>query len=148
MHFAILLLLLLIVPLVELVLLIEVGSAIGTLATIGLTLGTAGLGIYLFRLQGAATIQRARKTIEARQVPALEIIEGLTLAVAALLLLVPGFMTDFFGFLLLLPRLRRSLAKRIVLIQAGRSENAPFTQTNTVRTLETEYKVVEKKENE
>ena len=135
-------------PLVELFLLIEVGSSIGAFATIGLTLSTAGLGIYLFRLQGAATIQRARKTIEARQVPALEIIEGLMLIFAGLLLLVPGFVTDFFGFSFLVPNLRRSVAKKIVLIQAGRSEDVSFTEVDTSKTLEAEYRVVEKKENQ
>ena len=140
------LLFLLAVPLVELFLLIEVGRSIGAFTTIGLALTTAGLGIYLLRQQGAATIQRARKTIESKQVPTLEIVEGLVLIVAGLLLLVPGFVTDFIGFSFLVPCLRQSIAKKTGLILVRKSGKASPTEMGTSKTLEAEYTVVEKNE--
>ena len=146
MHLPTFLIFLLAVPLVELFLLIEVGRSVGALTTIGLALATAALGIWLLRQQGAATIRRARKTMAAKQVPALEIIEGLILIVAGLLLLVPGFLTDFFGFSFLLPCIRQNAAKKIGLVLIGRSGNESHSEMDTSKILETEYTIVEKTE--
>ena len=94
-------------PLVELYLLIEVGSVIGALPTIALSLFTAALGGGLVRMQGFAVLFRAQSALAAREVPAIELLEGALLLLAGLALLLPGFITDAIGFLLLIAPLRR-----------------------------------------
>lgn len=94
-------------PLVELYVLIEVGSEIGALPTIALSLFTAALGGWLVRMQGFAVLFRAQSAISAREIPAVELMEGALLLLVGLALLLPGFITDAVGFLLLVPPLRR-----------------------------------------
>lgn len=95
------------VPLVELFLLIEVGKGIGALYTIALCLLTAALGTALLRQQGLQTLARARVNLDRGTLPAIELIEGVALAVGGLLLLTPGFVTDAIGFACVLPPTRR-----------------------------------------
>ncbi len=99
-------------PLVELYLLIEIGSVIGALPTIVLSVFTAVLGGALVRLQGFAVLFRAQSQLANAEVPALELLEGTLLLLAGLALLLPGFATDAIGFLLLIPPLRRVLLMR------------------------------------
>lgn len=99
-------------PLVELYLLIEVGSVIGAIPTIALSVFTAVLGGFLVRMQGFAVLFRARSQVAGREVPALELLEGAVLLLVGLALLLPGFITDAVGFVLLIPPLRRSLILR------------------------------------
>ena len=99
-------------PLVELYLLIEVGSVIGAVPTIALSVLTAALGGLLVRMQGFAVLFRAQAQMAAREVPALELLEGALLLLVGLALLLPGFITDAVGFLLLIPPLRRRLIVR------------------------------------
>lgn len=96
-------------PLAELYVMINVGREIGALATVGLCLFTAALGGLLVRLQGITVLLRVREMLARGEVPAIEMLEGLLLLVAGILLLLPGFITDSLGFLLLVPRLRRAL---------------------------------------
>ncbi|MEQ8235103.1 MAG: FxsA family protein [Gammaproteobacteria bacterium] len=109
--FLVLLLLLIGIPLTELYVLIKVGRAIGAGTTIGLVILTAVLGAWLLRLQGLATLARVRSALEAGELPAIELVEGLILLFTAVLLLTPGFITDAIGFAVLLPGVRRALAK-------------------------------------
>ncbi len=102
------------VPIAELYLLLAVGGHIGALPTIGLVILTAILGAGLLRLQGLATLARAQAALDARRLPAQELIEGLMLLVAGAFLLTPGFITDGIGFLLLLPGLRRRVASLVL----------------------------------
>ena len=104
-------LLFLVVPLLEIYLLIEVGSAIGAMLTIFLVVFTAMLGAVLVRVQGFSTLTRVQSQLNDGQVPALEIMEGVCLFVAGALLLTPGFFTDAVGFVLLTPPLRRSIIR-------------------------------------
>jgi UPF0716 protein FxsA len=99
-------------PLVELYLLIEVGSVIGAVPTIALSLFTAALGGLLVRMQGFTVLFRAQSALGKREVPALEMLEGALLLLVGLALLLPGFITDAVGFLLLVPPLRRWLIVR------------------------------------
>jgi len=99
------------IPLTELYVLIKVGRAIGAGTTIGLVILTAVLGAWLLRLQGLVTLARVRAALEAGELPAIELVEGLILLITAVLLLTPGFITDAIGFLVLLPGVRRTLAK-------------------------------------
>lgn len=110
----ILFLLFVIVPMLEIYLLLEIGGVIGALPTIGLVILTAVLGAILIRIQGMIVIWRLQEKIKAGEVPAQEILAGVALLVAGALLLTPGFFTDTFGFLLLLPPFRQALFKWLI----------------------------------
>ncbi len=94
-------------PIVELFVLIEVGGRIGGLYTIGLVLLTAAGGLFVVRLQGMSVLARAQIHLAENRVPVGEIVDGLFLFLAGGFLLFPGFITDAFGLLLLIPGLRR-----------------------------------------
>ena len=108
-----LLVLFLTVPLLEIVLLIKVGSLVGLLPTVLLVVGTALLGVFLLRRQGVAVLQRLQHQLADGRLPAAEIVEAVVLLVAGALLLTPGFFTDALGFLLLVPALRRMLIREL-----------------------------------
>lgn len=96
-------------PLIELYVLIEVGGEIGALPTIALSIFTALLGGLLVRLQGFSVLFRAQQMMARGEAPAIEMLEGAILLVVGLALLLPGFITDAIGFLLLIPPLRRGV---------------------------------------
>ncbi len=102
------------VPLLELYLLIQVGSEIGALPTIGLSILTAVIGTFLVRVQGFSVLLRVREMLDRGEVPALEVLDGALLLIAGVMLLLPGFLTDALGFLLLIPPFRRLLILRFV----------------------------------
>lgn len=108
-----LLLLFIVVPVVELVLLIEIGQRIGTLATIGLIIGTGIVGASLARQQGLSTVARLRKDLDGGRLPAEAIVDGVLILVAAAVLLTPGVLTDLFGFFCLIPAGRRLLTRKL-----------------------------------
>lgn len=103
-----------IVPVIEMVVLIEVGSAIGSLPTIALVFLTAVLGVALLRQQGAATLLRAMRRMDHGALPAQEMLEGVVLAVGGALLLTPGFVTDALGFACLFPPTRRLFLQHLL----------------------------------
>jgi UPF0716 protein FxsA len=103
----ILLLLFIVMPIVEMWLLITVGREIGAWSTIGLVLLTAAVGFSLLRQQGFATLFRARQKMDSGELPAMEMVEAIILAVCGALLVTPGFVTDVIGFAGLLPGLRQ-----------------------------------------
>ncbi|MHA1536885.1 MAG: FxsA family protein [Alphaproteobacteria bacterium] len=94
-------------PIVELFVLIEIGGRIGGLYTIALVLLTAACGLFVVRLQGTSVLARAQSSLAENRVPVGEIVDGLFLLLAGGFLLFPGFITDAFGLLLLIPGLRR-----------------------------------------
>ncbi|MBB3046919.1 UPF0716 protein FxsA [Litorivivens lipolytica] len=102
------------VPILEMWLLIEVGSRIGALPTIALVALTAFIGVNLLRQQGFSTLTRAQTRLNAGEVPATEILEGLFLAVGGALLLTPGFFTDTVGFCCLIGPIRRRIIDRML----------------------------------
>lgn len=108
--FALLLLLFFTIPLVEIYLLIQVGSVIGAWPTIFAVVFTAVLGVWLLRIQGFSTLRRVQQTSAQGGIPAIELLEGAMLLVAGALLLTPGFFTDAIGFFCLIPPLRRTMA--------------------------------------
>lgn len=110
----ILFLLFITIPLLELWLLIEVGSGIGGLSTIALCLLTAALGGVLIRWQGMSTLLDAQKRMTHGEIPADHGFHGLMIAFSGILLFTPGFITDSIGFLLLVPPLRRLLINRFI----------------------------------
>lgn len=107
-------LLFIVVPIAEIYLLLEVGGVIGAIPTIGLVVLTAAAGAVLVRAQGFSTIMQVRRSMDAGEVPAVAIIEGIFLLVAGAMLLTPGFLTDAVGFGCLIPPLRRALILRFL----------------------------------
>ena len=101
-------------PVIEMVVLIEVGSAIGALNTVALVLLGAFIGLQVLRQQGFSTIVKARYKMAAGELPAMEMVEGFMIALGGLLLMLPGFVTDFMGALLLVPPCRKWLIKRMI----------------------------------
>ena len=99
----------LVIPLVEIFLLVEIGSHIGTLWTILLIVSTAIVGARLVRLQGIASWRTFQSSISRSQLPALPLLEAAFLLVAGAFLITPGFLTDLMGFLVLIPPLRRKI---------------------------------------
>jgi UPF0716 protein FxsA len=115
-------LLVLLVPFFEIYLLLKVGGIIGAFPTIFLVVFTAVLGTWLLRQQGFATFQRLQANLAQGTIPAYEMIEGPIILVGGILLLTPGFITDFIGLACLIPQLRRKIAQYIIenyLVQAG-----------------------------
>lgn len=110
----ILFLLFIIVPILEMWLLIEVGSQIGALPTIALVFLTAIIGVTLLRQQGVSTLVRANERMRSGEIPATEMGEGIFLAVGGALLLTPGFITDTIGFACLIRPVRRFLITRLM----------------------------------
>ena len=107
-------LLFVVMPVVEMWLLITVGTEIGAMATIGLVLLTAVVGAKLLREQGFATLWRGQRKLEEGKLPAQEIVEGIILAVSGALLLTPGFITDVIGFAGLIPPIRALFVSRLI----------------------------------
>lgn len=100
-----------VMPIIEIALLIEVGDRIGGWPTIGLVILTAAVGAALVRMQGVATLFQARRKLDMGQIPGQEMAEGLMLAIAGVLLVTPGFVTDAFGLLLVAPFSRPLIAR-------------------------------------
>ncbi len=94
----------------ELLVMIELGAVIGAVPTVVLVFLTAAIGVTAVRGQGLAVLDRLRREIPADA----DLLEGPLLVVAALLLVTPGFVTDTLGFLLLVPPVRRAVARRLV----------------------------------
>jgi UPF0716 protein FxsA len=125
---ALLVVVFIVVPIVELWVIIQVGQAIGVLPTLALLLADALLGSLLLRHQGRGAWRRFNTAIEERRFPAREVADGLLIAIGGTLLLTPGFVTDVFGAILLVPptralvrRLSRAyFARRFVVVAAGR----------------------------
>ncbi|MAU07745.1 MAG: membrane protein FxsA, partial [Deltaproteobacteria bacterium] len=95
-----------IIPAVELYLLIEIGSQLGALPTLGIVLGTGFLGAYLARLEGLNTLLRVREAALEGRSPTDDLLDGALIVAAGLVLITPGFLTDLTGFLLLFPLTR------------------------------------------
>ena len=102
------------IPLVEMIILIEVGGLIGAIPTVALVVLTATIGLWLLKLEGIATLARVQEKLNQGQIPETELLEGIMLLVGGALLLTPGFITDAMGFTCLLPGLRRPIARWII----------------------------------
>ncbi len=104
-----LLLLIISIPLIEIYLFIKIGSQIGAFNTVSLILITAFIGVIYARYEGFNTLKSGMSQIIKNEIPIYEIISGAALAFAALLLILPGFATDFLGLLIILPPTRKLL---------------------------------------
>ena len=101
------------IPAIEIYLMIKIGSVIGALNTILLIFFTAITGVYFAKLAGLNTLRSGFNQIIKNEIPIYEIISGAALAFAALLLIIPGFLTDIIGFLLIIPVTRKFLIRSI-----------------------------------
>ncbi|MGH4012460.1 MAG: FxsA family protein [Pseudonocardiaceae bacterium] len=119
------LLILLVIGVVELTVLIAVGNAIGVLATIGLLFLASLVGAALLRREGIRTLVAFNEALRTRRPPHREVIDGMLLAAAGVLIVLPGFVSDILGLLLLLPP-TRALVRRRLLRSPGRGAPAHF----------------------
>ena len=94
-------------PALEIFLFIKIGGNIGALNTVALIFLTAIIGVYFAKLQGIQTLKSGMVNLYQNKMPFYEIMTGASIAVAALLLIIPGFFTDLIGFLLLIPLTRK-----------------------------------------
>ena len=101
------------IPAIEIYLMIKVGGVIGALNTIILIFFTAITGVYFAKLAGLNAIRSGINQLMKNEMPVYEIISGAALAFAALLLIIPGFLTDLFGFLLIIPVTRKFFIRSI-----------------------------------
>ena len=106
-------LLILLVPIIEIYLFIKIGSQIGALNTICLIFITAVIGIYYAKYEGLNTLRSGVSQILKNEIPIYEIISGAALALASLLLILPGFLTDIIGLLIIFPWTRQIFFKKI-----------------------------------
>ena len=101
------LLAIILIPVVEIYLFIKIGSEIGAISTILLIFITAIVGVYYARYEGLNTLRSGFIQLSKNQTPAYEVVSGAAIAIAAVLLIIPGFATDIFGFLLIFPLSRK-----------------------------------------
>tara|TARA_Y100000590_G_scaffold418076_1_gene518413 strand:+ start:12 stop:449 length:438 start_codon:yes stop_codon:yes gene_type:complete len=101
------------IPAIEIYLMIKVGGVIGALNTILLIFLTAITGIYFVKIAGLSTLRSGLNQLVKNEIPMYEIISGAALAFAALLLIIPGFLTDIVGFLLIIPITRKFFIRSI-----------------------------------
>ena len=109
-------------PVLEIYLMIKMGTKIGALNTIALIFLTAIIGVYFAKLQGIQTLKSGMINLYQNKIPVYEMLSGASIAMAAFLLIVPGFFTDFIGFLLLIPFTRKiifsiALKKKQIIIK-------------------------------
>tara|TARA_B100001175_G_C19283062_1_gene529788 strand:+ start:16 stop:441 length:426 start_codon:yes stop_codon:yes gene_type:complete len=106
------LLLIILIPIIEIYLFIKIGTQIGAIITILLVFTTAIIGIYYAKYEGLNTLRSGFFQISKNKTPTYEVISGAAIAFAALLLIIPGFATDIFGFLIIFPVSRKFLLNK------------------------------------
>ena len=131
-----LLLSIILIPIIEIYLFIKIGSQIGAFKTIFLIFLTAIVGVYYAKHEGLNTIRSGLTNMVKNQIPAYELISGAAIAFAAILLIIPGFATDIFGFLLIFPVTRKLLFGRFRM-------NNKKNQTEKKNFIEGEFEDIE-----
>ena len=111
------------IPILEIYLFIKIGSQIGAFNTISLILLTAFIGVMYARYEGFNTLRSAINQLLKNEVPLYEIISGAALAVAAFLLILPGFLTDFVGLLIIFPPTRKLFFKKFTTKYSKKKKN-------------------------
>ena len=126
------------VSLLEIFVLVKVGGFVGPWPTIGLVVITALIGSALVRSQGVQLVQQLQKRIAQGEMPGQQLIEGVMLLMTGVLLVTPGFVTDFCGLLLLQPKIREKIAKLVlsnVKINPNVSMSGHYSQSQTGSTF-------------
>ena len=129
-------LLIILIPIIEIYLFIKIGSQIGAFHTIFLILATAILGVYYAKYEGLNTLRSGFAQISKNETPAYEVLSGAAIAFAAILLIIPGFLTDIFGFLLILP-----LSRKFIFSKLRKKFKTQDTQKNNY--IDGEYQDIE-----
>lgn len=132
--FRVLFLLFIIIPIIEISVLMQVGAWFGLWPTIAIVIITAWLGAKYVKEQGVATLQSVQDKMAQGQMPSEEIVEGLLLLVAGVVLVTPGFVTDIAGLLLLIPIVRKALVKQVqqhVVVNGGTSSSSHFYHSSS-----------------
>jgi UPF0716 protein FxsA len=130
-----------IVPISEIYLLIKIGSKIGAITTIFLIFTTAVVGVYYAKYEGLNTLKSGLTLLSRNETPTYEMLSGTVIAFAAVLLIIPGFLTDVFGFLLIFPLSRKFFLKKIV----NRLDRKRYRRKNFI---EGEFEDIEDEEND
>ena len=120
------LLLIISIPVIEIYFFIKIGSQIGAFSTILLVFITAFLGIIYARYEGFNTLRSGMSQILKNELPTYEIISGAALAFAALLLIIPGFATDFLGILIIFPPTRKLIFKKVSIKKASKNQTQNY----------------------
>ena len=128
-----LLLAIIIIPAVEIYLFIKIGASIGAFNTVLLIFLTAFIGIYYARAEGLNTLNQGLRKMEKNEMPAYELISGALIAIGAIFLIIPGFATDFLGFLIIFPPTRKLIFKKF-------SKNNKNNNQKSKDYIEGEYK--------
>ena len=108
------LLIIILIPVVEIYLFIKLGAQIGAIYTILLIFITAIVGVYYAKYEGLNTLKSAFKQINSNEPPTYEIVSGATIALGAVMLIIPGFATDLLGFIIIFPITRRILLNKFI----------------------------------
>jgi len=130
-----------IVPILEIYLLIKIGSKIGAITTILLIFTTAIVGVYYAKYEGLNTLKSGLTLLSKNETPTYEMLSGTVIAFAAVLLIVPGFLTDVLGFLLIFPASRKFFLKKIT----NRFDHKKDKKNNFI---EGEFEDIEDEEND
>ena len=127
-------------PTLEIFLMIKIGNKVGALNTVALIFLTAIIGIYFAKLQGIQNLKSGMVNLYKNKLPVYELLTGASIAIAALLLIIPGFFTDFLGFLLLIP-----FTRKIIFNTTLRNRNK--VNTNNKKDI-IDGEIIEKKKDE
>jgi UPF0716 protein FxsA len=136
-----LLLAIILIPIIEIYLFIKIGSQIGALTTILLIFTTAVVGVYYAKYEGLNTLKSGFIQLSKKETPAYEIISGAAIAIAALLLIIPGFATDILGFLIIFPSTRKFFLKKF-------TKNFKTHQKKKNDFIDGEFEDIEEKNND
>ena len=124
------LLLIILIPVIEIYLFIKIGSQIGAFTTISLIFFTAIIGVFYARYEGLNTLKSGVSQLYKNQMPLFELMSGAALAVAAVLLILPGFATDILGFLIIFPLTRKLIFKLVT--KKGKNKNEVYIKDDLI----------------
>ena len=128
-------------PILEIWIMIKIGTQIGALNTILLIFLTAVLGLYCARVQGLSTIKSGFYNLYQNKIPVYEIISGASIAIASVFLIIPGFMTDFVGFVLLIPFTRKLIINYLLKNYQPKNQSSKIVDGEIIE----EKEIIEKK---
>ena len=129
------------IPVIEIYLLIKIGSQIGAISTILLIFTTAVVGVYYAKYEGLNTLKSGFVQLSKNEVPTYEVLSGAAIAFAALLLIIPGFVTDILGFLLVFPISRKFIFTKII-------KNRSHTRNQKNNFIDGEFEDIDDDEND
>ena len=129
------------IPIIEIYLLIKIGSQIGAISTVLLIFTTAVVGIYYAKYEGLNTLKSGFIQLSKNEIPTYEFLSGAAIAFAALLLIIPGFVTDILGFLMILP-----ISRKIIFTKIIKNRNNETNQKNNF--IDGEFEDIDDDEND